>query len=207
MVVRCYSTRSARCHVYMQVKILRALQEQKFYRVGGKKEISVDVRVISATNRDVKRSIESGDFREDLYFRLAVVTIEVPPLRERGDDILEIAESLLNQGSSKTLLTKGAKECLLKYEWPGNIRELRNALEQAVILGDGKTINPSDLPPQIAKKGRGKMVFVTKPLTEVEKQYILRVLDETDGNKARAASLLGISRETLYQKLKQYQSD
>ncbi|HLU48504.1 MAG TPA: sigma-54 dependent transcriptional regulator, partial [Planctomycetota bacterium] len=190
----------------MQVKILRALQERKFYRVGGKKEVSVDIRVISATNRDLKRAIEDGLFREDLYFRLAVVTIEVPPLRDRGEDLLEIAEHFLNQGASRVQITKAARDCLLKYDWPGNIRELRNALEQAVILGDGKKITPNDLPPHIGKTGRGRMVFVTKPLGEVEKQHILRVLEETGGNKAKAASLLGISRETLYQKLKQYQS-
>jgi len=190
----------------MQVKILRALQERKFYRVGGKKEVSVDIRVISATNRDLKKAIEDGTFREDLYFRLAVVTIEVPPLRDRGDDVLEIAEHFLSQGSTKVQLPKATRQCLLTYDWPGNIRELRNALEQAVILGDGKKITPSDLPAHIGKTGHGKMVFVTKPLQEVEKQYILRVLEETDGNKAKAANLLGISRETLYQKLKQYQS-
>ena len=104
-------------------------------------------------------------------------------------------------------IAKPATECLLKYDWPGNIRELRNALEQAIILGDGKRITRSDLPPHIGKTGRGKMVFVTKPLSEVEKQYILRVLEETEGNKARAATILGISRETLYQKLKQYQAE
>ncbi|MCZ6794841.1 MAG: sigma-54-dependent Fis family transcriptional regulator, partial [Planctomycetota bacterium] len=191
----------------MQVKLLRALQERKFYRVGGKKEISVDIRVISATNRHLKKAIDDGTFREDLFFRLAVVTIDVPPLRKRGNDILEITEHFLGQGSGRTAIAKPATECLLKYDWPGNIRELRNALEQAIILGDGKRITRSDLPPHIGKTGRGKMVFVTKPLSEVEKQYILRVLEETEGNKARAATILGISRETLYQKLKQYQAE
>jgi DNA-binding NtrC family response regulator/pSer/pThr/pTyr-binding forkhead associated (FHA) protein len=190
----------------MQVKILRALQERKFYRVGGKKEVSVDIRVISATNRDLKKSITEGGFREDLYFRLAVVTIEVPPLRERGDDLIEIAESFLNQGSPVEL-ANSVRECLMNYHWPGNIRELRNVLEQAVILGDGKKISPSDLPPHIRKMGQGRMVFRLKPLSEVEKQYILRVLAETEGNKAKAAGILGISRETLYQKLKQYGQD
>ena len=188
----------------MQVKILRALQERRFYRVGGKQEISVDIRVVSATNRDLKQSIEQGSFREDLFFRLAVVTMDLPPLRERGDDVLEIAEHFLEQGTSPIKLTKAARECLTGYHWPGNVRELRNALEQAVILGDGKKISPSDLPPHIRKKGQGKMVFRLKPLAEIEKHYIFRVLDETDGNKAKAASILGISRETLYQKLKQY---
>jgi transcriptional regulator with GAF, ATPase, and Fis domain len=190
----------------MQVKILRAIQERKFYRVGGKKEVTVDIRVISATNQDLKKAVEAGTFREDLYFRLAVVTIEVPPLRERGEDILEIADHFLNQGSQRITITKSARECLLNYEWPGNIRELRNALEQAVILGDGQRITPADLPPEIGKTGRGKMVFRLKTLGEVEKQYIVRVLDEVGGNKARAAQILGISRETLYQKLKQYQA-
>ncbi len=191
----------------MQVKILRALQERKFYRVGGKQEVSVDIRVISATNRDLKKAVEEGNFREDLYFRLAVVTIDVPPLRERGEDILEIADHFLNQGAGARIkLAKAARDCLLNYPWPGNIRELRNALEQAVILGDGKKITPADLPPEIGKTGRGKMVFKLKPLSEIEKQYILRVLEETDGNKAKTASILGISRETLYQKLKLYQA-
>ena len=196
--------------VDMQVKILRALQERKFYRVGGKDEVSVDIRVLSATNRDLKKAIEDGSFREDLYFRLAVVTIEVPPLRDRGDDILEIADHFLNAHASpsggRIKITKSASEGLRNYNWPGNIRELRNALEQAVILGDGKKITPSDLPLDIGKTGRGKMTFRLKPLSEMEKHYILRVLDETEGNKARAASILGISRETLYQKLKQYHS-
>jgi Nif-specific regulatory protein len=193
--------------VDMQVKILRALQERNFYRVGGKEEVSVDIRVVSATNRDLKKAIEDGSFREDLYFRLAVVTIDVPPLRERGDDILEIADHFLNQGaSSRISISKAARDCLLKYQWPGNIRELRNALEQAVILGDGKKITPADLPTEIGKTGRGKMIFRLKPLTEIEKHYILRVLEETEGNKAKAAAVLGISRETLYQKLKLYQA-
>ena len=186
----------------MQVKILRALQERKFYRVGGKKEISVNIRVLSATNRDLSQAIEDGTFREDLYFRLAVVTIQVPPLRDRGDDILEIAESFL--GAQPITMTKAAKDCLLNYVWPGNIRELRNVLEQAAILGDGKRITPSDLPVHIGKTGRRKMLFRLKPLADVEKQYITRVLEETEGNKAKAAGILGISRETLYQKLRLY---
>ena len=193
--------------VDMQVKILRALQERKFYRVGGKEEIEVDIRVLSATNQDLKKAIESGGFREDLYFRLAVVTIEIPPLRERGDDILELAQHFLGQGGDGISLSKGAADCLKLHPWPGNIRELRNALEQAAILGDGKQIAPPDLPPEIGKIGRGQMKFLLKPLAEVEKQYILRALEETGGNKARTAKLLGISRETLYQKLKQIEED
>lgn len=191
----------------MQVKILRALQERRFYRVGGKEEVVVDIRVVSATNQDLKKAITDGNFREDLYFRLAVVTVEVPPLRDRGDDIAEIAESFLGQGESGVVITPPARECLAKYHWPGNIRELRNVLEQAVILGDGKRITPSDLPPHIRKTAQGKMIFRLKALAEVEKQYILRVLEETDGNKAKAAQVLGISRETLYQKLRLYGHD
>ena len=191
----------------MQVKILRALQERSYYRVGGKEEVTVDIRVIAATNTDLKRAIEEGSFREDLYFRLAVVTIEMPPLRDRSDDVFEIAEHLLNQGGSPIKLTKPTQECMRNYHWPGNVRELRNVLEQAVILGDGKRIVPSDLPPQVGRMGRGKMVFRLKPLSEVERGYIERVLGETGGNKAKAASILGISRETLYQKLRAYQRD
>lgn len=189
----------------MQVKILRALQERKFFRVGGKAEIEVDIRVVSATNRDLKNAIDEGHFREDLYFRLAVVTIEAPPLRDRDNDIVEIAEHFLQEEGDGIDLTEAAQECLEQYRWPGNIRELKNALEQAAILGDGKQITPSDLPAEIGKVGRGRMKFLLKPLGEVEKQYILRVLEETGGNKAKAAKILGISRETLYQKLKVFE--
>jgi transcriptional regulator with PAS, ATPase and Fis domain len=189
----------------MQVKILRALQERRFFRVGGNKEIEVDIRVLSATNQDLQKQIDLGQFREDLYFRLAVVTIAVPPLRERGDDVLTIANHFLEAASpQKVQLTKQASECLLKYPWPGNIRELRNVLEQAVIMGDGKRITPQDLPPRVAKVGLGKLSFQLKSLAEMEKRYIQRVLEETEGNKAQAAAILGISRETLYQKLKQF---
>ena len=191
----------------MQVKILRALQERRFYPVGGQKETSVDIRVISATNRDLKSAIETDSFREDLFFRLAVITVDAPPLRERGDDVIEIAEYVLDQGGATITMTKAAKECLMSYQWPGNVRELRNVLEHAVILGDGRKITPADFPPHIRKKGRGKMMFRLKPLSEVEKRYIVRVLEECDGNKAKAASILGISRETLYQKLRQYDKD
>ncbi len=189
----------------MQVKILRALQERKFFRVGGKAEIEVQIRVLSATNRDLKDAIETGEFREDLYFRLAVVTIDAPPLRDRDDDIIEIAEHFLQEEGEGIELTEPARECLQQYRWPGNIRELKNALEQAAILGDGKQITPSDLPSEIGKVGRGRMKFLLKTLGEVEKQYILRVLEETGGNKARASKILGISRETLYQKLKTFE--
>jgi Nif-specific regulatory protein len=189
----------------MQVKILRVIQERRFYRVGGKKEIEADIRVISATNQDLKRSIEEGRFREDLYCRLAVVTIAVPALRDRGDDIILIAERFLDQTGGGVEIPPAVRESLRKYHWPGNIRELRNVLEQAIILGDGKKITPADLPPHIGKTGRGTLTFRLKPLAEVERQYILRILAETEGNKARAASILGISRETLYQKLKQYE--
>lgn len=192
----------------MQVKILRALQERRFYRVGGKQEIEVDIHVISATNQDLPKLIENGDFREDLFFRIAVVTIEVPPLQERGDDILTIARQFVNSYSGDEVsMTKAAEECLLNYHWPGNIRELRNVLEQAMILGDGKKITPQDLPPNISKTSRGKLSFQLKSLADMEKQYIYRALEETGGNKARAASILQISRETLYQKLKQYDKD
>ncbi len=191
----------------MQVKILRAVQERCFYRVGGKEEIAVDIRVISATNRDLKQSVEDGSFREDLFFRLAVVTVVVPALRDRGDDVIEIAEHFLQAGPSSITLTKATLDCFRAYHWPGNVRELRNVLEQAVILGDGRKITPSDLPPHIRQKGQGKMVFMLKPLREVEKQYIHRILEETEGNKAKAASILGISRETLYQKLRQYEKE
>ena len=191
--------------VDMQVKILRALQERRFYRVGGNSEIEVDIRVLAATNQDLKKAIEDGDFREDLYFRLAVVTVEIPPLRDRGDDILELASHFLDQGGDGIQLSKAAVNCLKLHSWPGNIRELRNALEQAAILGDGKQITPSDLPPEIGKIGRGQMKFLLKPLAEVEKQYILRALEETGGNKTKTAKLLGISRETLYQKIKQFE--
>ena len=189
----------------MQVKILRALQERTFFRVGGKKEIEVDIRVLSATNQDLQDLIASGKFREDLYFRLAVVTIPAPPLRERGKDVITISEAFVGQTAGESVtITDAAQECLLKYHWPGNIRELRNVLEQAIIMGDGSRITPQDFPARVAKTALGRLSFTLKPLAEVEKRYIVRVLEETAGNKAKAAAILGIARETLYQKLKQY---
>ncbi|MBI4586347.1 MAG: sigma 54-interacting transcriptional regulator [Planctomycetes bacterium] len=189
----------------MQVKILRALQERKYYRVGGKAEIEVDIRVLSATNQDLQRLIEESRFREDLFFRLAVITITVPPLRERGEDLLTLAKHFLEYHSPQgVMISKQAEECLLKYPWPGNIRELRNVLESALILCDGKRITLQDLPQKIAKTTRGQLSFQLKTLAEVEKQYIQRVLEATDGNKVKAAEILKISRETLYQKLKQF---
>jgi DNA-binding NtrC family response regulator len=183
-----------------QVKILRALQERTIVPVGGEKPIRVDVRIISATHRDLEARQRAGLFREDLRYRLDVIRITLPPLRDRGDDILEIAESLLPEGRT---LTDGARRALLAHSWPGNVRELRNAIEQSLFRAQGAAIQRRDLPPAIASAGsRARLETPLGTLEEVERRHIDRVLEATGGNKKQAAEILGIARETLYQKLK-----
>jgi len=186
-----------------QVKILRALQERTIVPVGGEKPIRVDVRIISATHRDLEARQRAGLFREDLRYRLDVIRILLPPLRDRGDDILEIAESLLPEGRS---LTDGARRALLGHAWPGNVRELRNAIEQSLFRAQGAAIQRRDLPPAIASAGsRARIETPLGTLEEIERRHIARVLEATGGNKKQAAEILGIARETLYQKLKGYE--
>ena len=191
----------------IQVHLLRVLEEKEFTRVGGNEPLKVDVRVVSATNKDLRKAIEKGEFREDLYYRLNVVTIELPPLRERKEDIPLLAQYFLNKFALEnkkniTEFSPEATEFLLGYDWPGNVRELENAIERAVILAKDSFITIADLP-------QGNMSLAPssptgKNLKEVEKDHILNVLRKTGGNYSEAARLLGISRMTLYKKAKEY---
>ncbi len=197
-----------------QVKLLRVLQEKEFERVGGEKPLSVDVRIVCATNRDLLKEIEKGNFREDLYYRLNVVHLDVPPLRDRKDDIPLLMTTFLTQfngENDKSLegFTNGAKKALLSYEWPGNIRELRNSIESAVVLSRSSVIEVEDLPPSVrlADKSSQLSLDVGITLAEAEKQLILSTLVMCGGNKTRAAEVLGIGRKTLHRKLQEYQID
>jgi two-component system, NtrC family, response regulator AtoC len=191
----------------VQVNLLRSLEEKVFYRLGGSEPLHIEVRLISATSLDLKKSIESGHFREELYYRLGVVNIELPPLRERKEDIPVLAEFFLKrfkEDDQKKVIgfSTEASDFLLKYEWPGNIRELENAVERAVILAKGEYIQVTDISQQslyLAHK-----MPTGKTMREIEKNHIIQVLTEAGGNCSEAARLLGISRMTLYNKIKAY---
>lgn len=195
----------------VQIKILRVLQERKFERVGGEETLEVDVRVIAATNRDLKAEIEKGAFREDLYYRLNVVNIHVPPLRERKDDIPLLAGAFLREFSEENgkdlegFDTK-VRAAFFAYPWPGNVRELRNCVESAVVLARGTMITLEDLPPGIREAQEDDMVRIPAgcTLAEAEKILIRETLAVQGGNKSRTAEILGIGRKTLYQKLQEY---
>lgn len=199
----------------IQVKLLRVLQEREIVPVGGTKPIKVDVRMISATNSDLSKAVEHSKFRMDLFYRLNVIQITIPPLRERGQDVLLLAEEIIKKFCEKQnipvkLLSQNAKESLIQYKWPGNVRELENALERAIILEPGPIIERSSLPddilkqdPEIAIKG-DSIASINSNLKDREKQTILKVLAECDYNKALAAKKLGIHYATLYRKLKSY---
>jgi len=194
----------------IQVHLLRVLEEKEFTRVGGNEPIRVDLRVISATNKDLRKAIEKQEFREDLYYRLNVVNIELPPLRERKEDIPLLAEHFLNKFAADnrkevTGFSPDAMEFLLGYDWPGNVRELENAIERAVILAKDSLITVADLPQENLSLVR--LASTGKNLKEVEKNHVLNVLRKTGGNYSEAARILGISRMTLYNKAKEYGSD
>jgi len=195
-----------------QAKILRALEERRFRRLGGKKEIQVDVRVIAATNRNLKQALEQKLLREDLYYRLAVVEIELPPLRDRMDDIPLLIQEFLdyfNKKNNKNIkgLTSQCRNVLMKYPWHGNVRELKNVIERAVILSTSDIIDVDVLPDRIITyKFRSPAIMIPLGTTieEAEKQLILRTLEMENDNKTRAAKRLGISLKTLHNKLGKY---
>lgn len=194
-----------------QVKLLRVLQEREFERVGGEKTITVDVRVVCATNRDLYSEVQKGNFREDLYYRLNVVHIEVPPLRERKEDIDLLSMSFLSTFNSEDGrkiegFTPAARKAMFSYSWPGNVRELRNAIEAAVVLTRSSLIDVDDLPPQVREMNGDSSVTFTLPVTmdEAEKTLILETISFCKGNKTKAADLLGIGRKTLHRKLASY---
>jgi len=191
----------------IQVHLLRVLEEKEFSRVGGNELVKVDVRVISATNKNMKQAIADGQFREDLYYRLNVVTIELPPLRERKEDIPLLAQHFLRKFAGEnqkeiTSFSPGATDFLLKYEWPGNVRELENAVERAVILAKNSYIELTDLPQESLTLTHSAPLG--KSLGEIERNHILNILSETGGNYTKAARILGISRVTLHNKAKAY---
>lgn len=196
-----------------QVKILRVLQEREFERVGGEKTIRVDVRLMTATNRDLASEVKKGNFREDLFYRLNVVHIEVPPLRERKEDIELLTINFLDEfnkedGRKIEGISPQARRALLNYDWPGNIRELKNCIESSVVLAKGNIIQLEDLPPQVTQKeGEAKSsITINLPTTmeEAEKKIILSTIEYCAGNKSRASELLDIGRKTLHRKLNEY---
>lgn len=196
----------------LQSKILRVLQESEFERIGGEKTITVDVRVIAATNQDLRAAVTNRTFREDLYYRLSVIPIYLPELKDRQEDIPLLASHFLKKfgqelGVEIKEISKEAINALLNYSWPGNVRELENVIERAVLLGDHKSITVQDLPPHLYTldfRPIEKALREGATLEEVEQEYIRRVLEKTRGNQTKAARILGIDRRTLYRKVKRY---
>ncbi|MGA2420915.1 MAG: sigma-54 dependent transcriptional regulator [Candidatus Acidiferrum sp.] len=198
----------------MQAKLLRVLQEKEVRPVGSNEKVNVDVRVIAATNRDLEEAYRAGTFRKDLYFRLNVVTVQLPSLRERRSDIPMLTHHFLGRYAhgAQTQVSAAAMKSLLQYDWPGNVRELENCVARAVALGDGKLIDVADLPPAIRTEQpdspgtplQDAAALSTTALAEMERMTILRVFEQANGDKALAGKMLGISRATLYRKLKRY---
>ncbi len=191
-----------------QAKLLRFIDRKTFKRVGGTKELSVDLRIVAATNKRLADCVKEGSFREDLYYRLKVVSIEMPPLRERGNDILSLTDHFLDMFNRKfkrhfTRLSDDAKALLSAYPWPGNVRELKNVMERVVLLEDAGEVRASMLPRDIVL-GVDALAEHMLPLAQVEEDYIRRVLRATAWNKSKAARILGISRQSLLDRLKRY---
>jgi len=189
-------------------------------RVGGSELIDVDFRLIAATNRDLEKEVAEGRFREDLYYRLKVVTLRIPGLRERPGDIAQLAEHFLalfcqEHGKPQKALSTGALELLTRYPWPGNVRQLRNVIESAVVFSQGEEITPADLPVEVRESsavsaaGAPVQAAAGEPRTmaDIERQAILETLDRTGGHRAKAADILGIGLRTLQRKLKEYKDD
>ena len=196
----------------MQSKLLRILQEGVFYRVGGNKAIPVDVRVLSATNRNIEEDVTQGQFREDLYYRINVVQIHMPPLRERREDIVLLAEHFLDifkkeRGTSNLVISKEAMDLMVEYDWPGNVREMKNALERAVVMGNGKQILPEDLPtfactPQYPGLEVG--LSLKEAIDMFKKEFIVINLRHTEGNRSLAAKVMKIQRTYLSRLIAKY---
>ena len=196
----------------IQVKLLRVLQEREIIPVGGTSPIKVNVRLVAATNADLEEAVHSGSFRADLYYRLNVIPIDIPPLRERSDDIPLLVDNFLriaseNVGREKTI-SKEAMDLLINFDWQGNVRELENVIERSVILQDGDLVDVCDLPDRVRlfSKDRRKLVMDKTQITleELEKEYLLSVLEETNWQKKKASSILGINASTLYRKIQRY---
>jgi PAS domain S-box-containing protein len=196
--------------IALQAKLLRVLQEREFYRVGGNERIKVDVRIIAATNRNLEKMVKEGEFREDLYYRLNVISLNIPPLRERVHDVEHLTHKLmidLNSmlGTSITGISAQANTALLQYDWPGNVRELRNVLERAMTFAEHGNIQVEDLPDYLVSKVSEPPMPTVSLAEDAELGAIKKALNQSNGNKAQAARLLGISRSGLYEKLKKYQ--
>ena len=204
----------------MQARLLRVLQEHEIRRVGGKDWLKVDVRVVAATNHNLAAAVSGGDFRQDLYYRLDVVSVHLPPLRERVEDVAMLARHFLQRytresGKSITVIADKAMELLCAYDWPGNIRELENAIEQAVALSYQSVLTPDDLPQAVRDHGAPSLLhhdaqnqqFLfpdTPTLEEVKKRYVLHVLSHNQGNVSRTARVLNIDRRSLYRMLARF---
>jgi two-component system NtrC family response regulator/two-component system response regulator HydG len=195
----------------VQVKLLRFLQNREFDRVGGTKTLKVDVRVVAATNRDLLAEVKAGRFREDLYYRLNVVQIEMPPLRKRKTDLPALVDHFIRKYGaayerSNVRMSREAFQAILAYDWPGNVRELENAIERAIVLSPDGELLPVHLPPAVAEGRRegARQLIPGATLAEIEKEAILRTLEVVDGSTSRAAEILGISVRTIQYRLKEY---
>ncbi len=202
----------------MQSKLLRAIQEKRARRVGGTKETAFEARLLAATNRDLEEEVEQGRFREDLYYRINVIQIDLPPLRSRGNDVLLLAQAFLERSAQRANkrvvgISSDAARRLLEYNWPGNVRELENCIEAAVALTQYEQITIDDLPERIRRyRAEDFTVHTANPaelpsLKEMEQRYVLKVLHAMNGNKAAAAKILGFDRRTLYRKLASYREE
>ena len=201
----------------MQVKLLRVLEEKEFERVGGNKKITLDARIIAATNEKIEEAVEKGKFREDLYYRLNVINIDIPPLRDRKEDIPLLCDHLIEYlskelNTDKKKIDERTMEILMEYHWPGNVRELRNVLERAITLSSQKLILPNHLPERLVKNKMeikdGERVYPLKEVVaEAEKEAIIAALNQAKGNKTLAAESLGIHRTALYRKMEKYNID
>jgi transcriptional regulator with PAS, ATPase and Fis domain len=196
----------------IQSKLLRFLQEGEIYRVGGKDPVRVDIRLISATNRELEKEVARGSFREDLFYRINTIMLQTPPLRRRKEDIQMLVTHFLSQGQNAILgrgrqMSDEAMSVMMKYDWPGNIRELQNTCERLQILAEGHSIMPNDLPDHIRNPEYKAVIDDYDPtltIHELEKRYILKALAYFEGNKTQAANALGITIKTLYNKLHEY---
>lgn len=196
----------------IQAKLLRFLQEGEIYRVGGKEPIKVDIRLVSATNRDLEKAVQEGDFREDLYYRINTIVVNAPPLRKRKEDIGALVDYFLTTGAHRYLnrglkISEEALSVLLKYDWPGNIRELQNVCERLQILSESEVVQITDLPDFVKTPEEKLFIDDYDPavsLHELERRYILKALNHFEGNKTQAANALGVTIKTLYNKLHEY---
>ena len=199
----------------VQPKLLRALQERKVRPIGSNAEVSFDARLVCATNRDLEQEVAEKRFREDLYYRINVIKLELPALRERGGDVVELATRFLAERAKRSAkpalkLSTAAAQKLLAYEWPGNVRELENCIERAVVVARHEEVVVDDLPEKVRQYETHRIVISTDDtseivtMVEIERRYFRRVLAAAGGNKVRAARLLGVDRKTLYRKLKKF---